>query len=805
MSVKKTAKNIVVKSLRSAKRAETKLERSMKRRLGIAPAEKGAGPYVHPWTAQNLGSPAVVDEMSKQHCCGCEACRSICPKGAIAMAEDEEGFLYPSVDHELCIDCGICVKHCPVYQDQPANEVVRDCYATISSDEAARAVSSSGGLFSQLAEYALSKGGVVFGAAYDGCDTVRHKSVESTGELDDLRRSKYVQSSTGDTFSQAKQALDEGRFVLYSGCPCQIAGLYAFLGRSYDNLLTVDLICHGVPSPGLFRRYLHEQYGTSGIAEVNFRDKSAFGWSTHMNVYLADGSVRRELCSVDPFLRMFLPCLAMRPFCSICKFTKLPRVADVSIGDWWGIEKYDTSLNDRRGTSLLLVNNAKGRAAFEAIRGGMARCEKFPLSFARPRNYTIDRPLKAHVHRSRFFKLLSAYPFGKAVGYALENRYDVGVFGLWYGENYGSILTYYGLVKVLESMGLSTIMISNPLGSKQDDEHEPMQFARRQGYAISKRRKLHAMKEINAHCDSFVLGSDQLWNPGLSKPYGHSYFLDFAAPDRKRIAYGTSFGKGTHVIDEVYKNRSRFELSKFDAISVRDDFSKRLIEDEYGRHAVKVLDPALLCDASEFRKLADQAEVPSCVAGDMPRLSDEPYLFAYILDPKDDTLDDLADIAGKAGLPVVVSLDMAPSSVERNRALFSGGEQRGVFVLDRPHVEQWLYAIANASATLTDSFHGMLFSFAFGKNFAAFPNVQRGAGRFTDVASVLGLEDRLVDGLHGNTGKVCMLLETDIDYRSASRRLEEERAFSRRWLHEALFSFKRMHTDRAYKIVEENG
>ena len=353
-------------------------------------------------------------------------------------------------------------------------------------------------------------------------------------------------------------------------------------------------------------------------------------------------------------------------------------------------------------------------------------------------------------------------------------------------------------------MGLSSIMIANPLGSVRGDTLEPTQFARRQGYSISTRRPLSRMGELNEFCDSFVLGSDQLWNPGLFRPYGYSYFLSFVNPDRKRIAYGTSFGKATHKIDEVTKNRMRYEFAKFDAVSARDDFSRDLVRNEYGHDAVKVLDPAILCDAAHFHELAAQATEPTCVAGEMPTLADERYLFAYILDPNETTLDDLAQIASQAGMPVVVSIDMAPKKIEANRAYFAGGEERGVFVLDNPHVEQWLYAIEHAQATLTDSFHGMLFSFAFEKRFVAFPNAKRGSGRFIDVMGVLGLESRRIDGLHGHVDETVQLLATEVDYVSANERLERERAFSRRWLKDALFSHKVVPTYRAYTIVEDN-
>lgn len=803
-SMKKSVRAGLVKGLRTIKKAELAAERALKRRLGYdvkEPKKKAKGPYVHPWTLEDPGTPKIVDELKKQHCCGCASCAQACPKGAITMVQDEEGFYYPHVDHDLCVNCGLCVRACPVLQEQPSNDVVETCYAQWS-DKKTRLASSSGGMFTELARYALKRGGVVFGAAYDENLVVRHRMIESEDELDVLRGSKYVQSQTGDCYSQARKLLREGRFVLYSGCPCQIAGLYAYLGKHYDNLLTVDLICHGTPSPALFKRYLEENYGPE-VKDVKFRDKSAYGWSTHMNAYLEDGSVRREVCSRDPYYRMFLPCLAMRPFCSRCKFTKLPRVADFSIGDWWGIEKYDASLNDGNGTSLVLVNNERARAVFEEIKGASPQMKEFPLSDARPRNYTIDRPFKAHQARERFFKLLKMQPFNKAVRYALDYHFDVGIFGLWYGENYGSILTYFGLVKVIESMGLSCALIANPLGSDAGDRLPPTQFAHRQGFFITKRRPLSKMGECNGFCDAFVVGSDQLWNPGLSRPYGHSYFLSFVAPDRKRVAYGTSFGKGNHKITPRYKERSRLEFSKFDALSVRDDFSKRLLKEDYGRDSVKVLDPALLCDPKEYWELSKRAEEPSCVAGKMPSLSEGGYVFAYLLDPNENTKDQLAELAKATGKPVVVAIDLAPKLIEKNRSLFERSWNDNVFVLDIPTPEQWLYAIAHSDGVVTDSFHGTLFSHVFQKDFVAFPNAKRGKDRFSDALGVLGLLDRIGPRLESDIDGVVRLLNQPVDYEKSNRLLKDAQEKSYEWLNSALTSTKTVSTNRAYMKVEE--
>lgn len=795
------AKRAVIKGLRGAKRAEMRFERAIKRRLGYdVPSEKKRESYSHPWEAESPGRPAVVDGLAARHCCGCGSCAQSCPKHAISMVEDEEGFLYPRVDRDACVNCGLCVKRCPVLVEQPKNEVVSTCFAEWS-DCKTRLASSSGGMFSALAKYVIAHGGAVFGAAYTENLAVHHLMIDSEEELSALRGSKYVQSQTGDCYLQARNALDQGKLVLYTGCPCQIAGLYAFLGKSYENLITADLICHGAPSPGLFRRYLEEAHGNAPV-NVSFRDKSVFGWTANMKVEMADGTVRNELASRDPYLRMFLSCLANRPFCAHCKFTKLPRVADFTLGDWWGIRDVDQALDDGNGTSLVLANNGRARVVLGELSPTLDVIKEFPLQLAQKRNGAIDHPLPAHHDRERFFELLGFQPFGKAVRQALATHFDVGVFGLWYGENYGSILTYFGLMKVLRSMGLSAALIANPLGSDRGDRRQPTAFARRQDFFITKRRPLSKMHECNQFCDAFMVGSDQLWNPALSKPYGHSYFLSFADPDKKRIAYGTSFGGKGLKVDARYRERSRYELARFDAISVRDDFSRQALKEEYGVGSVKVLDPALLCDPSEYVQLSQTAELATFIHGRSPELSSG-YLLAYMLDPNEETPKLLAELGKKVGLPVVVALDMRPDRVEERQRLFDGSWRDGVYVLDEPTPEQWLKALGESDAVLTDSFHGTLFSHVFQRRFACLPNKLRGKDRFADTLGLLGLECRIVQILDGNIDEVARLLMAPVDYETSNALLATERAHSYRWLKNALFSFKRVTTDRAYTRVEE--
>ena len=209
-------------------------------------------------------------KVSADDCCGCGACYSKCGVKAITMQENDEGFLHPVINEDSCVECGQCLKVCPVLNAKDENTATPDCYACAASDEI-RAKSSSGGMFTLLAEYVLNKGGVICGAAYDEKWNVHHIIINNTADLDKLRGSKYIQSDTEKCYSEIEKLLKNGKEVLFSGTPCQVAGLNTFLGRKYDNLLTVDLLCHGAPSRGVWQKYLTESFKDRKIINVNFR------------------------------------------------------------------------------------------------------------------------------------------------------------------------------------------------------------------------------------------------------------------------------------------------------------------------------------------------------------------------------------------------------------------------------------------------------------------------------------------------------------------------------------------------------
>lgn len=303
--------------------------------------------------------------IERKFCTGCSACAEACPRGAIGMSCRPDGFYYPEIGKRLCVDCGLCERICPVSGGTNKDEILNNAYAAKHRDECVRAGSSSGGAFSAIAANVLRDGGVVFGAAFDPEFTVKHTCVDREEDLERLRGSKYVQSRIGDAFSKARTYLEEGRTVLFSGTPCQIAGLKSFLKKDYDGLLTVDFICHGVPSPAMWRSYLRyrEQEAGSEVRKVSFRDK-AHGWQNYsMALEFADGTKSTIPIREDLYLKGFLSNLFLRRSCYQCKFKGENYYSDLTMGDCWGADSIAPELNDNKGLSLVLSNTPKGEDA----------------------------------------------------------------------------------------------------------------------------------------------------------------------------------------------------------------------------------------------------------------------------------------------------------------------------------------------------------------------------------------------------------------------------------------------------------
>lgn len=304
--------------------------------------------------------------LEKENCCGCGACQNICPKNAISMVLENDGFRYPHIDEEKCINCGLCKNVCPVLNLKKEDENLPDTYACYNKNEKIRMESSSGGMFSLIAEEVLNQNGVIFGAAFDENLEVKHIKIEIKEDLRLLMGSKYLQSDTDKTFREAKEFLEKGKKVFYTGTPCQIEGLKSFLRKDYENLLCGDLICHGVPSKNIFDKYI-KNIGEK-IKKVYFRDKENKGWNNYQVLIQTENKKIYEDHEKDEFMNEFLSDRYLRESCYNCKFKKKHRISDFTFADFWGINNIAPEMNDEKGTSLLFVNSNKGKEIFEKLK-----------------------------------------------------------------------------------------------------------------------------------------------------------------------------------------------------------------------------------------------------------------------------------------------------------------------------------------------------------------------------------------------------------------------------------------------------
>ena len=303
--------------------------------------------------------------INKEDCCGCSACMNICPKKAIQMVADEKGFIYPQIDEEICVDCGLCKRACGFVSNYDKSKLLDEpiIYAARYNDDNARKKSSSGGMFYALSEYVLNNNGVIYGAAFDNEFTVNHIRAVTREERDRQLGAKYVQSNIGDSYREAKKDLEEGKLVLFTGTPCQIASLQTFLGKYYDNLIKCDIICHSVPSPKVFKDYLKhlENRYNSKIKRYSFREKGKRVISQVVKVNFENGKeYKKSVVAYDSYGALFGSNIISRPSCFNCRFTNMERPSDITIGDFWGIEKAAPGFADKNGTSIIIVNTNKG-------------------------------------------------------------------------------------------------------------------------------------------------------------------------------------------------------------------------------------------------------------------------------------------------------------------------------------------------------------------------------------------------------------------------------------------------------------
>lgn len=385
--------------------------------------------------------PGIILYKDKRDCCGCSACVNICPKQAITMEKDEYGFIYPVIDQEKCVECGKCKKACGYQQKREDIENI-STWVAINKNENDLKKSSSGGVFSAIARAFIEDGGVVFGCAMineNSTLTPRHIMVDTVRDLHKLQGSKYVQSYIGDTYKIVKGMLERGKKVLFSGTPCQVAGLYSFLEKKqYSSLYTIDIICHGVPSADFFQAYISElnKKGNSKVTSFLFRDKDN-GWGLTSSITYTNNTgikVKKFLSARrSSYYSLFLSSKTYRINCYSCPFAGLNRPGDITIGDYWGIEKQhpeylngsSANIDETKGVSCILVNSTQGNKMIDAyqknlqlLKSDIKSAAKYNGQLNMPSSYSKDREIILNIYKNN--------------GYAAVERWYIKSIGIKY-------------------------------------------------------------------------------------------------------------------------------------------------------------------------------------------------------------------------------------------------------------------------------------------------------------------------------------------------------------------------------------
>lgn len=377
-------------------------------------------------------------ELEKEECCGCSACENICPIKAITMKTDKEGFWYPIIDEKECIKCNLCEKACPIY-NLNKNTSIKKAYAAYNKNDEVRLNSSSGGIFTILAEQVLGNKGIVFGAGFNKEFDVIHFSVDNKDDLYKLRGSKYVQSDINVTYKEVKMYLNDNKIVLFSGTPCQISGLRSFLMKKYDNLICIDVICHGVPSPKVWSSYRQSIVKEKELISMTFRDKS-YGWKKAILKYtFKDGSYYKEKYNESKYIKGFIENIYLRPSCYNCRFKSLERDSDFTLADFWGNENVVPEIDDEKGISLVIAHNNNARKLIESFKDRIY-LEEVDIYKAIDFNICAIKSVKLKGNRRKFYRYSNKLPIGQAILKATR--------GSFFSRAYRKIV--YEVMKILQ-------------------------------------------------------------------------------------------------------------------------------------------------------------------------------------------------------------------------------------------------------------------------------------------------------------------------------------------------------------------
>ena len=599
----------------------------------------------------------------------------------------QEGFYKPHVDPQVCINCGLCTKTCPQHEFRDKNQEEPACYAAMAPDDI-RLKSSSGGVFTLLAEEILRRGGVVCGAALDENWLAHHILVEDEDGLEKLRGSKYMQSFVSeDIFKQIQSHLEAGRIVLFTGVPCQVAGLYNFLRKDYENLYTVDLVCAYAPSPKIWAQYLNENYTLSDIRHVCFRDKTTRGWSASHNTITTASGVVEENKYMAPYLNR----LFKGEHCVNCKFKRLPRPADITIGDFWRIQNHAKEMDDRKGTSGILIHNKKGEKLLRETRIRFKKLKSMEIKSFAWQITVLPHIISRTPGCRNFFHNIDVKPYNQNATEA-PREVRVGITNWWFINNRGAILTNYALNKLVKELGYDALTINYITPFERDS------FQRR-GYVraftekyITRTRyceNYEALKTLNDEVRTFVCGSDQIFNFNPCRSHNYLYYMGWVdSQQNKLISYAASFASNQFNANSFQKKLVKYWMKRFDFHSIREREGVKIMKEVFNINSEFVLDPVFCIDKSYYEKIAE---------GSTKKIKEDFIVYYYT-------------VPSRCEHPELIDHVMKKTGAKNAIDLFNWDLS----------MEDWLWYMTHAKYVITNSFHGVCFSLLFNKPYACF-------------------------------------------------------------------------------------
>lgn len=684
----------------------------------------------------------------ERYCFSCGACEQSCPVGAITMQENENGFLQPIIDDSKCIKCNKCVISCPIENYNFKNSKNPKCFA-FRANEKEQENSSSGGAFYTIAKEFLNIGGYVSGASWINERTVGHIVTNKIADVEKIRKSKYVQSYLGNCYSEIEKLLKNDQKVLFTGTPCQVAGLYSYLNKQYDNLYTIDLICHRVPSNKVFQKYLDEVITNENekILSIDFRkkdkNKNFISIKTTHNEYI---NTNKENIYMQSFLKNY----CLKSACYDCKFQTIPRQGDLTIGDFWGLKKYKQKYKKINGISVILENNTKGKFLNEMLEKNASIYEETPIKYALRGNICLSRSVYKNKERSLFFKNINKLSLEDATQKAKEqtDSCDYLIVNFWDSKfNYGAMLTAYAMQELVESLGYrAKILDTGERTHASWFANSFMEDFSKRHLNVTKEMSFKQARQYSKNIKGIILGSDQVLRLNQIKAYLNKYLLNFASDNTKRLAISASFGVDLDKYkEEIKKDEKTIELMQkalktFDFISCREHSGEKILKEIFNTEGETVLDPVFLVDKSKYFDLISASRIKI----------EKPSIVSYVLIKNDDYQTVFDDLEKRTGLKTL--------QLERMNNKFN--------------VQDWLKALYNAEIIITDSFHCVCFAILFNKPFYCIDNGRGGRARFENLDRMFNIKHRILDNI--KQLKEIDILKT-IDYDQINKTLEQEK------------------------------